>query len=174
MTLKHPVRHLIAAAVLLQVAAIAQADDGPPGGTCDPTDMPCHPGQCYVGVYSILDPPDPAVLGCSEKVTRRSPHIVHRFPWHIAPESARLQCEALSDCTLLCQAWPTGSDISYDWSRTEGVQFNPAPLSSESYAVMDVVPGNRVKIRVKVFGPASDEYTEATKTVVSPLGCQAK
>jgi hypothetical protein len=168
---KLPITRVLAAAVLCQLAASAHADE--PGGTCDPTDSACGYGECFTASYSIFDPPAPSTVACTEKSYQGSPDITLRFPWVATPESARIVCHSLGDCSLSCEAWPTGPEISYAWSKTPGAQFNPMPMGYESYAMVDLLTPGSVQIRVRVSGPASSGYTEAAWTVLPHTVCAA-
>ena len=164
----------LAALILCQLASSAFADPpGGGGGTCDPTDGACQPGVCFPARWSILNPPAPSSVGCTEKAAPGSPYIDRKIPWQAPPESARIHCEVVADCELSCQAWPTGADLTYVWTKTGPVQFNPTPMSYESYAMVDLLSPYSAQIQVKVYGPGSSGYTEAAWGVAPFSACSA-
>lgn len=174
MSIRFTPTQALAALILCQLATSAFADPpGGGGGTCDPTDGACQPGDCYTGKYPNSDPPAPSTVACTEKSFPGDPDVTLRFPWQATPESARISCQVVADCELSCQAWPTGAHLTYVWTKTGPVQFNPTPMSYESYAMVNLNTPYSVQIQVKVYGPGSSGYTEAAWGVIPFSSCSA-
>lgn len=178
-----PMLKLLAVPLLCLIAGAAYADDNESLGTCDPTDRQCELGTCYLAEYPIFQPLAPSTFACEERGYQESDGITLRFPLSAAPESGLIECEAVANCELACQAWPTGPELSYVWLRSGSAQFNPTPMSYESYAMVDILPpggggfkvntNGNIEIKVRVFGPQSSGYTEAAWSVNPESVCSA-